>query len=175
MTTATAVATTRVHREVEFIRRYDLLMTFAQKLTGSERGFAQDVVHDAFVQFMSSSTDFGAIDNLDHYLRKVVRNAHRTHLRQRATHKFQQLSGVNVDATSAPQGDPQGAVQARNLLLTLCRYVCKRKDSSVASSVLVLRFLLGYYPEEVAKVTRRTRSSVDGLLKSARGDLKRYL
>src|SRR5262245_6212506 len=149
MNIATAVATARVHREVEFLRRYDQLMTFAQKLIGSDRSFAQDVVHDAFVQFMLSSTEFGSIDNLDHYLRKVVRNVYRTHLRQRVTYKFEQLSDIEADTTLASHPDPQGVLQARNLLITLFRYVCQRKDFSIASSVLVLRFLHGYYPEEV--------------------------
>ena len=71
--------------------------------------------------------------------------------------------------------DPYGIVQARNLLVTICRYVCQRKDTSIASSILVLRFLHGYYPNEVAKLTHRTRSAVDGLLKSARRDLKGHL
>jgi RNA polymerase sigma factor (sigma-70 family) len=175
MNIATAVATARVHREVEFIRRYDQLMTFSQKLIGSDRSFAQDVVHDAFVQFMQSNTDFGSIDNLDHYLHKVVRNVYRSHLRQRVTHKLEQLSEIGVNEASGSHSDPQKEIQARNLLVILCRYMCKRKDYSIASSVLVLRFLLGYYPEEVAKVARRSRGSVDGLLKSARGDLKKYL
>src|SRR5262245_33809578 len=128
MNIATAVATARVHREVEFLRRYDQSMTFAQKLDGSDRSFAQDIVHDAFVQFMQSGTEFGSIDNLDHYLRKVVRNVYRTHLRQRVTHKLEQLSEMVADTVLASPPDPQGVVQARNLLITLFRYMCQRKD-----------------------------------------------
>jgi hypothetical protein len=50
-----------------------------------------------------------------------------------------------------------------------------RKDTSIASSILLLRFLHGYYPNEVAKLASRTRSAIDGLLKSARSDLKKYI
>jgi RNA polymerase sigma factor (sigma-70 family) len=170
-----AVAPARVHREAEFLRRYDQLLKLAQKLSDSDRGFAQDIVHDAFVQFMMSSTDHGAIDNIDHYLHKVVRNVHRTHLRQRLSRNLEQLPDDNTDTMPISFTDPQGVVQAQNLLLIVCKYVCQRKETSIAISVLVLRFLHGYYPHEVAKLTRRTRSAVDGLLKSARRDLKDHL
>ena len=70
-----AVAPARIQREVEFLLRYDQLLKLAQKLTDSDPGLAQDVVHDAFVQFLLSSTDYGAIDNIDHYLHKVVRTS----------------------------------------------------------------------------------------------------
>lgn len=170
-----AVAPARMKREVEFLLRYDQLLKLAQKLTDSDRSLAQDVVHDAFVQFMLSSTDYGSIDNVDHYLHKVVRNVHRTHMRQRSTGRLEQLSETTKDVTHMPFTDPYGIVQARNLLVTICRYVCQRKDTSTASSILVLRFLHGYYPNEVARLTRRTRSAVDGLLKSARRDLKGHL
>jgi RNA polymerase sigma factor (sigma-70 family) len=170
-----AVAPARTKREVEFLSRYDQLLKLAQKLTDADRSLAQDVVHDAFVQFMLSSTDYGSIDNVDHYLHKVVRNVHRTHIRQRSTGRLEQLSETTQDATPMPFTDPYGIVQARNLLVTICRYVCQRKDTSIASSILVLRFLHGYYPNEVAKLTHRTRSAVDGLLKSARRDLKGHL
>ena len=70
-------------------------------------------------------------------------------------------------------GDPHGV--KRNTLLAICRYVCKRKEVSLASSVLILRFLHGYYPNEVSRLTHRSRSAVDGLLRAARNDLKEYL
>lgn len=171
----TAVAPARIKREVEFLLRYDQLLKLATKLTDSDRGLAQDVVHDAFVQFMLSSTDYGAIDNVDHYLHQVVRNVHRTHIRQRSTRRLEQLSETSKEPAPISFADPYGVVQARDLLVTICRYVCQRKETSVASSILVLRFLHGYYPNEVAKLTRRTRSAVDGLLKSARRDLKGHL
>lgn len=171
----TAVAPARIKREVEFLLRYDQLLKLAQRLTDSDRGLAQDVVHDAFVQFMLSSTDYGAIDNVDHYLHKVVRNVHRTHIRQRSTRRLEQLSETSKETLPISFADPYGLVQARNLLVNICRYVSRRKDTSIATSILVLRFLHGYYPNEVALLTRRTRSAVDGLLKSARRDLKGHL
>lgn len=171
----TATAHAKIHREVEFLRRYKQLLKWAERLTDPDRGLAQDIVHDAFVQFMLSGTDYGSIDNIDHYLHEVLRNVHRTHVRQRSPRRFEQLSELNVDSTPVALADPYGVVHAKNTLLTVCYYVCRRKDDSIASSILVLRFLHGYYPNEVAKLTRRTRSAVDVLLKSARCELKQYL
>jgi RNA polymerase sigma factor (sigma-70 family) len=173
MSTGTAHAL--VHREVEFLARYDQLLRWAERLTDSDRGLAQDVVHDAFVHFMLSGTSYESINNLDHYLHEILRNVHRTHIRQRSARRFEQLSELGPDDLPLSSADPHSALQARNTLLAICRYVCERKEVSIASSILVLRFLHGYYPNEVARLTNRSRSAVDGLLKSARHDLKVYL
>jgi RNA polymerase sigma factor (sigma-70 family) len=170
-----AAAGAKVPREVEFLRRYEQLLKWAQKLTDADRGLAQDVVHDAFVQFMLSGAALESIENLDHYLHEVVRNAHRTQIRRRSSGRLEQLSEIDADAAPAQLPDPHGALQARKTLLAICRYVSRRKEASIASSILVLRFLHGYYPNEVAQLTCRTRSAVDVSLKVARRDLKEYL
>jgi RNA polymerase sigma factor (sigma-70 family) len=174
MTTG-AAAQARVHREVEFLARYDQLLRWAERLTVSDRGLAHDVVHDAFVHFMLSGASYDSINNLDHYLHEILRNVHRTHIRQKSARRFEQLSEIAADDSRLSAADPHGALQARNTLLAICRYVCRRKEVSLASIVLILRFLHGYYPNEVARLTRRSRSAVDGLLRAARNDLRVYL
>src|SRR5262249_54572763 len=54
-------------------------------------------------------------------------------------------------------------------------FACEQRELSIAISVLVLRFIHGYYPNEVAQLTHRTRGAVDGFLKAARSALKLHL
>lgn len=50
-----------------------------------------------------------------------------------------------------------------------------RKETANAASVLILRFFHGYYPTEIAKVTRRTRKAADKRLTAARIEAKAFL
>jgi len=170
-----AVAPARLSRESEFLSRYDQLLKWAQRLTQEDRSLAEDVVHDAYLQFVLSRTDHSSINNLDHYLHQVVRNAHRTYIRQTTPRRFDQLSSVDLDSMQIAAIDPDGPAQARQLLFAVCVYACDQRELSIAFSVLVLRFIHGYYPNEVARLTKRTRGAVDGFLKSARNALKIHL
>jgi RNA polymerase sigma factor (sigma-70 family) len=170
-----SVATAVRSREDEFMERYPRLLKWARR-TASDHSLAEDVVHEAYVQFMLSGTDHVSISNIDQYLREVLRNIHRTHLRQSAPQRFQQLS-MMPDTLQAmlSDSDPRERLQASAVLNAICAYTCRRKDASIASSVLILRFFHGYYPNEVAKLIHRTRNAVDALLKSARRDLTLFL
>jgi len=170
-----AAAPARLSRESEFLSRYDQLLKWAQRLTQDDRSLAEDVVHDAYLQFVLSRADHSSINNLDHYLHQVVRNAHRTYIRQTTPRRFDQLSSIDLDSLQIAAHDPHGPAQARQLLFAVCLYACEQRELSIAFSVLVLRFIHGYYPNEVAQLTKRTRGAVDGFLKSARHALKSHL
>ncbi|MBC7933237.1 MAG: sigma-70 family RNA polymerase sigma factor [Rubrivivax sp.] len=164
-------------RTDEFMERYARLLKWAQKIPDADRDLAEDIVHEAFLQFTQSGADHISINNFDQYLREVLRNAHRTHLRQSTPRRFQQLSAIAPDAAEAlmSDADPRELLQARDMLGAICLYSCWRKETSIASSVLLLRFFHGYYPNEVAKLACKTRNAIDALLKSARRDLGIYL
>src|SRR5262245_34091974 len=169
---AVAAAPARSSRESEFLSRYDQLLRWARALTEGDLSLAEDVVHDAYVQFVLSRTDHTSINNLDHYLHRVVRNAHRTYIRHTTPGRFDQLSSIDLDSLQIADHDPDGPAQARQVLFAVCLYAREQRELSIAFSVLVLRFIHGYYPNEVAHLTKRTRGAVDVLLKSARNTLK---
>jgi hypothetical protein len=60
-------------------------------------------------------------------------------------------------------------------LRAVCHYACVRKESSKAGSVLILRFFLGYFPSEIARVLGSTRKVADIRLQSARREARAYL
>lgn len=171
-------APARNNRESEFLKRYSKLLNWAHSITRSDRALAEDIVQDAFIQFMVSNTDYVTINNLDHYLHEVIRNVHRNYIRQRPPQRFEQLSTMPADTSTQIWSSTSlhhELMDAQQTLVDICRFVCKRKRTSVAISVLILRTFYDYYPEEIARLTGRTRNAVDGLLRSARGDLKKHL
>ena len=176
-----AVIPTLSHEDL-FIQRYDWLMNWALRLTEYDREQAEDLVHDAFVQFSLDRPEIQAItQNLEGYLYTMLRNMHVSQLRRAARQRAATLPSVESSLTDYDFiGDglvvlERQAVQAQEELRRICQYACSRKETSKAGSVLILRFFHGYYPAEIAQVMHGTREAANKWLQIARSEVKLYL
>ncbi|HEX5731663.1 MAG TPA: RNA polymerase sigma factor [Blastocatellia bacterium] len=160
-----------------FIQRYEWLRRWSLQLTGHNLQHAEDLVHDAFIQFTLACPDLDKIQNLEGYLYCMLRNMHLSQVRRAARNQNRTVSIVNYDSAeiSLRAVDPRTLIQARDELRMICDYACSRKETSKAGSVLILRFFHGYYPGEIAKVMRSQRRAVDDWLRIARKEAKDYL
>ena len=70
-------------REQLFTERYESLLAWAMRLT-SDRAAAEDLVQDAFVQFMLGRTGLEQIENIDGYLRRMLRYMHSSRMSRQA-------------------------------------------------------------------------------------------
>jgi RNA polymerase sigma factor (sigma-70 family) len=160
-----------------FVQRYDLLMGWALALTDRNQAQAEDLVHDAFIQFTLRRSGLGAIENTDAYLNRMLRNMYLSQIRRSTLIQDSPFSIANFD--SAEIGlrsiDPRERVDVQDDLRRICQYACTRKESSKAGCVLILRFFHGYYPSEIAQVLRTTRKAVDRYLLISRRESKLYL
>lgn len=164
-------------REDLFIQRYERLYGWALQFTGHNRQRAEDLVHDAFVQFSLSQTKLEAIQHIDAYLYGMLRNIYLAQTRRAIRIQSRSLSIVDYDSaeTGLKAIDPRHQIQLQDELRQICHYACVRKESSKAGSVLVLRFFHGYYPGEIAQVLCTTRHAVEDWLRLARREIKLYL
>ena len=153
-----------------FVDRYRQLLAWSMQLTGHDRDLAEDILHDAFVQFTFARPDLNAIRNLDGYFYNMLRNLHVSQVRREARNRLQQFPVIEYD--SADDGlrttDLRDQQQVESDLVKVCNYACARKDSASAASVLILRFFHGYYPSEIARVLRTSRQAIDVKLLIAR-------
>lgn len=160
--------------EAIFIERYATLLGLALNLTDGNRERAEDLVHDAFVQFNLSQPDITAIENLGGYLYGMLRKLHLSQMRRDSRSRIHPHFLVEYD--SAETGlhliDPRDRLQARDELRRVCQYACARKETSKAGSILILRFFHGYFPSEITKVIRGSRQAVDLRLRRARIEAK---
>lgn len=164
------------HEEI-FLGRYPELRGWALHLTENDRQQAEDLVHDTYIQFTLTRPDLNAIQNLDGYLYRMMRNLNVSRLRRSQRKQNKTLS--IVDYESAELGlrtaDPREQITLQDALRQVCQYACMRKQTSKAGSVLILRFLHGYYPSEIAAVTLSTREAVEERLRIARNEVRQYL
>lgn len=160
-----------------FLQRYEWLLNWALQLTGRNHEQAEDLVHDAFIQFTLSRPDLDSIQNLEGYLYGMLRNMHLSQVRRAARIHNRPLSIIDYD--SAEIGlrttDLRNQMQARDELRAVCAYACARKEKSRAGSVLLLRFFHGYYPSEISRVLQSPRRAADDWLRIARREAKIYL
>jgi len=164
-------------REQLFTERYANLRLWAIHLTNQESA-ADDLVQDAFVQWMLGRTRLEEIENIDGYLRTMLRNMHFSRM-SRAAQRLQETTLSIADYDSGLLGwtaiEPPRRLQASEDLHQICAYACFRKESSKAGSVLILRFFHNYFPTEIASVLNSSRNCVDQWQRLARREAKLFM
>jgi DNA-directed RNA polymerase specialized sigma24 family protein len=131
-----------------------MLAACARRLAGADAARAEDLLQDAYIQFTLARPDLGAIENLDGYLVRLLRNLHLSSIRRQAAGSARTVPIESFDSAElALNGlDPEQRTRARDQLRRVCHYVCRRKAHSKAASVLALRFFLGFYPAEIGRI-----------------------
>ena len=164
------------HEEL-FLGRYRQLRAWALQLTENNRQQAEDLVHDTYIQFTLARPDLNTVRNVNGYLYRMMRNLNVSRLRRSQRKQNRVLSIVDYDSAELGlrTADPREQITLQDALRQICQYACMRKQTSKAGSVLILRFLHGYYPREIAQVTLSTREAVEERLRIARNEVRQYL
>ncbi|MBT9333329.1 sigma-70 family RNA polymerase sigma factor [Acidipila sp. 4G-K13] len=160
-----------------FFAYYPRLLEWAMQITHKDREEAEDLVHDLYFRITRISRSIDAMESIDSYLFKVIRNLYYSRLHREGRDPLNDLSIVDYD--SVEQGlavaDRREMLFARAHLRQICRHVCQRKSAARSASVLILRFFLGYYASELMKILQAPRSSVDRSLQVARSEARLFL
>ena len=164
------------HEDV-FLARYGSLRAWALRLTGGDDARAEDLVHDVFVQFTLTRPGLARVQNIDGYLYTMLRNLHVSQMRRERRRQSPRLAVVEYDSVEVAlrAADPRACVRVQDDLRQVCRYACLRKETSKAGSVLILRFMHGYYPSEIARVMCSSREAVEERLRVARDEARQFL
>jgi len=164
------------HEEL-FLGRYRQLRAWALQLTENNRPQSEDLVHDTYIQFTLARPDLNTVRNVNGYLYRMMRNLNVSRLRRSQRKQNRVLSIVDYDSAELGlrTADPREQITLQDALRQVCQYACMRKQTSKAGSVLILRFLHGYYPREIAQVTLSTREAVEERLRIARNEARQYL
>ncbi|MDQ3799330.1 MAG: sigma-70 family RNA polymerase sigma factor [Acidobacteriota bacterium] len=168
---------TNVSHEDIFIQYYSRLRNWAVQITGQDYALAEDLLHDAFIQFTHSQPSLDNIENLDGYLYGIIRNLHLSHLRKASRRNKYRLSIIEFETArlGLRNANAHDNFQIREELKKICYYLCLRKETARAASVMILRFFHGYYPGEIAQILCTTPQAVKVRLRLARIEVKAAL
>jgi RNA polymerase sigma-70 factor (ECF subfamily) len=162
--------------EAVFLERYGRLYRRALQLTRDPEQ-AEDLVQDAFVQFVLARTPLESIGNLDAYLSAMLQHMHVSQVRRAARARQTSLEAFEHDSAEfALRGsDAASRLQTAEQLGLICQFACQRSAASRVGSVLLLRFFHGYYVREIAAILMTGTANVDGMLHIARREARAYL
>ena len=160
-----------------FAEKYSLLLQWALRLTEGDREQAEDLLHEAFVQFTLRERDLSGIENLDGYLYVVLKHLHLALLRRAKRDPLRQISLVEFDSVDLALRSSYDVdqIDVQNDLRRTCAFLCWRRVSAKSASFLILRFFHGYYPEEIVRIARTSRNVVDHGIRDASGEAKVWL
>lgn len=156
-------------RSVEqfFSANYDDIRRWAMSVTGRHMMIADDVVHDAYLKLLKAGDRSLEVRHPEGYIFVAIRNSFLTHIRKNGPPCPESSPEHEIeDLEFAPQ-----AASASERLFSVCEFVCARRTQSIAASFLILRYFLGYPPEEVSMIVKRSRNNIDSRLSVFRKEL----
>jgi RNA polymerase sigma factor (sigma-70 family) len=159
-----------------FQENYPALKRWALQITSNDRELAEDLLHDVYLRVSQRTDQPDSIDSLNAYLYTAIRNGFISHLRRRTRLGWFQLSATDeLDVKPSMIVDPRTGLKVQEELRAICNYACERKSTSISASILILRFIHGYYSAEVARVINRSRNAVEARLLKARREVAQHL
>jgi hypothetical protein len=102
----------------------------------------------------------------------LYRVDNRIHVYSTSTAPFRASAEVLANYRTWNSVEP---LQSADLLLRACDFSCYRKEIAVTSSVLILRFLHGFYPGEICALLKARRKAVDKWILRGRNEVKQHL
>jgi DNA-directed RNA polymerase specialized sigma24 family protein len=166
------------HEEL-FLEHYDWLIKWALQLSHGQREDALDLVHDLYLHLVQSrpSIEFGNSDRVRGYLYTMLRNLGVSKARRAGRDALSTLTIVDYDSLEFGMTalDRSQLLLVRSDLARACEYACRRRHSSRAASVLILRFFLGYFPGEIRSILQTSRVAVEKHLQVARQEARAYV
>lgn len=164
------------HRTFEevFLENHVRLNEWALQLTDRDRPSAEDLVQELYVRFADGGSIGEHVADPVGYLLSSLRNLHYARLRRARTSAIDYLSIVDYDSAerSLRAVDRNGILFIREELQRVCGYLCERKNTSRSASIFILRYFLGYYPNELMKIAKKTRGAVDEAIQAARNEAR---
>ena len=158
-----------------FQENYEALQRWAMQITAYDRELSEDLVHDVYLSFSNRFDTYENIDSVHGYLYAALRNAYLSHLRRKTRSNQIPLSDFEQLGDLLPTIDPRDAFRVHDQLRAICHYVRRRKSNSISASILILRFVHGYFSAEVARIVNRSRNAVEARLHKARREVTVYL
>jgi DNA-directed RNA polymerase specialized sigma24 family protein len=161
-----------------FAAKYNWLFGWAMHFAQGDRATAEDLLHDTFVRFVVAKPDLKKVENVEALLYTYLKYSHLAHLRRLQRYPSTPLSFAEFDSLqlglrkNIATADP---VETQDALWRIAAYLTWRKDSAKSASMLILRFFLGYYPDEIMCIARTSGQAVRKRLQEARQEAELYL
>lgn len=160
-----------------YCEKYAWLMRWALHFCNKDRSAAEDLVQDVFMQMLVSWPAFQAADEPEKLLYTYLKYSFLLKCRKDRRYSFQTLSAIDFESLhlSLRRETFAHSLDLQDGLRRIVNYLNWRKQQTKAASVLLLRFIHGFFPSEIMQIAILNRRSVDTGLAQAREESKSYL
>lgn len=164
------------HEQI-FVTHYQKLLSWAEYLCNHNKVLAEDLIQNAYIQFVTKKPELNEIDNIFGYLCRIVSNMYKNQLVRISAQKrggtLQAISLSIIEELIAI--DTKSSEQAKETLIEIAHFTVGNRMHSKTSDVLILRFLLGYYPKEIAQLFMSSIFAINNLIMRGRQELREFL
>ena len=173
----TAPSKPPAEHEQLFVENYQQLLRWARYVCRGDAAAAEDLVQTAFIQFVRYRPPIDANKNVLGYLYRLISNVRKNQLVRASAHK----RGGTGEAVDLPlieelvAGGFRDGGRAQAMLLEIACWADERRRNSKTGAVLILRFLLGYFPKEIAQIMMASIFAVNNLIMRGRNEVKEFL
>ena len=160
-----------------YSEKYSWLMRWALHFCNKDRSAAEDLVQDVFMQMLVSWPTFQATEEPEKLLYTYLKYSFLLKCRKDRRYSFQTLSAIDFESMhlSLRRQTFAHSLDVQDGLRRIVNYLNWRKQHAKAASVLLLRFIHGFFPSEIMQIAILNRRSVDTGLAQAREESKSYL
>lgn len=163
----------REHLPRIFEENYAELLSLAKVVTEYHEDRARELVHEVFVRF-SGRDDLPSPEDFRAYMFVVLRNTYRSKMRRRLIEKELLVgSAETIDATGKSDGNFD-RIDLEDDIRMICRLSCIRRETSISGSLILLRYFHDFSPNEVSRISRRSRNAIESRIAAARRDILYY-
>lgn len=146
------------------------MFRWAKHLTKGDSAQAEDLVQDISLKFLSSPRRIDGVRNLKGFIRTSMQNAFISQKRNSQSHSELPLP-QEFEYSSLLTSDPRSEWAAGEMLIDILHFACLRRTRTLSASVLLLRCFHGYRIQEISRILKRPRNSVEALLLAARREV----
>lgn len=150
---------------------YARILGWARRITKNDLHAAEDLVQDLALRSLQA-VEQSDISNLDSYVYRSLLNAHLSKARKHTLRRETPIDSELLNDTTRLSIDPRLSHSVREQLIEICHFATVRKESSIAASIVLLRYFHGYFTTEVVKLLKRPRNSIEVRLASARREIQ---
>jgi RNA polymerase sigma factor (sigma-70 family) len=177
----TSPSLTPVHIEALFQSHSGELFKYACHLTRGHPQNAEDLLIETFVclaQYARAPVE-DIQQNPYAYLSRIMMNVYLADRRRQKTQRREaELPAGSLDLDDLVLAHPEDLEQQheqQEMILQACRYALMRMKSSNRGRVLLLRYFLGYTPQEISRVLGMSAGAVDKALSQARSEVREFV
>lgn len=177
----TSPSLTPVHIEALFQSHSAELFKYACRLTRGHTQNAEDLLIETFVCLAQHAC--APVEDIQKnpyaYLSRIMMNVYLAERRRQKTQRREAelpAGSLDLDQIVLPHPeDLQEQHEQQEMILQACRYALMRMKSSNRGRVLLLRYFLGYTPQEISRILGMSAGAVDKALSQARVEVREFV